>query len=338
MLLAVMLNAAYMDATGAPIRTEMANILFVKTSSLGDVIHHMPALTEARRHRPNARFAWAVEEAFAPLVRLHPAASEVIPVGERRWRSQFYMPSAWPDMLAVKRALAAEAYDEIVDTQGLLKSALLVACARGRKHGYDRASIKEPLASSFYDVRHAVSRDLHAVDRNRILAGLALGYAPAGAPDYGFDREALRAEGEPYAVLLHGTARPGKEWPVASWVELSQWLSRNDTPLKILWGNDRERVRAGEIAQGVPGLQVPANKMALDAVARVIAGARFVIGVDTGLLHLAAALGVPLVAIFAGSEPRLTAPVGTGLIEVLGGKGTAPTPVEVMSALKRVTS
>ncbi|MBV9556528.1 MAG: lipopolysaccharide heptosyltransferase I, partial [Pseudolabrys sp.] len=226
--------------------------------------------------------------------------------------------------------------EEVVDTQGLLKSAALVWCAHGRKHGYDSASVKEPMASSFYDVTHRVSRDLHAVERNRILTGLALGYTPEGAPDYGLDRNALRTVGEPYAVLLHGTARPDKEWPVASWVELGQWLSRNNTGLKLLWGNERERERATEIARQVEGAEV-SDKMPLDAVARLIAGASFVVGVDTGLLHLAAALGVPLVAIFSGSEPRLTAPMGSGPIEVLGGKGAQPTPVEVVSGLKRVS-
>jgi heptosyltransferase I len=313
----------------------MADILFIKTSSLGDVIHHMPAVSEARRHCPDVRLDWVVEEAYAPLVRLHPGVAEVIPIAWRRWPSSIYSPSTWHEVVEADKAIRARPYDEIVDTQGLLKSALIAWRARGRRHGYDRASIREPLASAVYDVRHRISRDLHAIERNRILTAMALGYRPDGAPDYGLDREGLRADGEPYAVLLHGSARPEKQWPLSAWIELGHWLERNDVDLVLPWGNDSERIRAGQIAVALPRARVT-DQLALDAVARLIAGALFVVGVDTGLLHLAAAFGVPLVAIFGGSEPRLTGPVGSGPIEVVGSKGAAPTPIEVMAALTRV--
>ena len=119
----------------------MADILFIKTSSLGDVIHHMPALTEARARRPAAHFAWVVEELFAPLVRLHPGVDRVIPVAMRRWRKEFLAPSTWSQAVQFRRELQAHDYDEIVDTQGLIKSALIARSARGRRHGYDAQSI-----------------------------------------------------------------------------------------------------------------------------------------------------------------------------------------------------
>ncbi|MBV8792113.1 MAG: lipopolysaccharide heptosyltransferase I [Pseudolabrys sp.] len=311
----------------------MSDILFIKTSSLGDVIHHMPALTEARRHLPDARFAWVVEVAYAPLVRLHPAVNEVIPVALRQWRSAFYSPATWRERRDAVRALDARAYDKIIDTQGLLKSALLVRRTRGEKHGYDRASITERLASLVYDVRHSVSRDLHAIDRNRILTAQSLGYVMQGVPDYGLG--ALRQTAGTYAVLLHATARPEKEWPLASWIEFGRWLERDGLDLMLPWGNERERVRAEQIAAAVPRARVT-EKMPLDGVTRMIAGARFVVGVDTGLLHLGAALGVPLVAIFRGSEPKLTGPMGPGRIEIVGSQGETPSPVEVTAALRRV--
>src|SRR5436190_748385 len=133
----------------------MSDILFIKTSSLGDVIHHMPALTEARRRLPDARFAWVVEEAFAPLVRLHPAVSEVIPVALRRWRQAALAPATWGEAVRFTRALRARRYDAIVDTQGLaLKSAAIARLARGPRHGYDQDSIRERAATWLYDVRH----------------------------------------------------------------------------------------------------------------------------------------------------------------------------------------
>src|ERR1700688_187808 len=166
----------------------MASILFIKTSSLGDVIHHMPALTEARKARPDARFAWLVEEAFAPLVRLHPAVAEVVPVAWRRWRKSLYAPATVGEIAGSLRTIRVPRYDLIVDSQGLLRSAIIARLAHGRRHGYDRASIREALAAMFYDVRYRVSRNLHAVTRNRMLSGLALGYTPQGAPEYGLDR------------------------------------------------------------------------------------------------------------------------------------------------------
>ncbi len=129
--------------------TDMSDILFIKTSSLGDVIHHMPALTEARKALPQARFAWLVEEAFAPLVRLHPAVDEVIPVAWRRWRKSLYAPATLVEIAGSLRAIRASRYDDIVDSQGLLRSAVIARIAHGRRHGYDMRSIREPLASPF---------------------------------------------------------------------------------------------------------------------------------------------------------------------------------------------
>jgi heptosyltransferase-1 len=313
----------------------MADILFIKTSSLGDVIHHMPALTEARARRPDARFAWLVEEAFAPLVALHPAVDEVVPVAWRRWRKSLLAPATIREIGASLTRIHAEHYDQIVDSQGLLRSALIARIARGRRHGYDAASIREPLASMFYDVRHTVSRALHAVDRNRILTGRALGYTPQGAPDFGLDRARFRAAGPRYAVLLHATARAEKEWPEENWIALGTQLARDGYDLVLPWGSLAEKARADRMAASLPRARVP-ERQPLDSVARLMAGAELVIGVDTGLMHLAAALGVPLVAIFSGSRPELTGPVGSGPMTVLGAHGAPPTLDEVRDAVEKL--
>jgi heptosyltransferase-1 len=318
----------------------MADVLFIKTSSLGDVIHHMPALTEARARRPDARFAWVVEEAFAPLVRLHPAVAEVIPVAARNWRRALWQASTWREVWSFLRVLRTRAYDDIVDTQGLfLKSALIARAARGRRHGYDSNSIKEVFACTLYNVRHAVEWNQHAIARNRALTGLALGYVPAGAPDFGLDRAALARSAPsptraPYAVLLHATARADKEWPEVNWRMLAAALGTS-IDLIVPFGTEAERERAMRIATATPRARMP-DPAPLDTMARLIAGAAFVVGVDTGLLHLAAALGVPLVAIFAASEPGLTGPMGAGAIHVLGANGAAPSVGEVAEAVARL--
>ncbi len=313
----------------------MADILFIKTSSLGDVIHHMPALTEARAQRPDARFAWLAEEAFAPLVRLHPAVDRVVPVAWRRWRKSLWSPATLGEIAASIRAVRAERYDEIIDTQGLVRSAAMARLAHGRRHGYDRASIREPLASAFYDVRYRVSRELHAVERNRILTGRVLGYQPQGAPDFGLDRSRLRREGPRYAVLLHATARPEKEWPETNWVALGTALAGEGYDLVLPWGSNAERLRAERMAAVLPRARVPARQP-LDSVAKLMASAELVVGVDTGLMHLAAGLGVPLVAIFTGSKPHLTGPVGSGPMTVLGAHGAPPSFDDVRDAVAKL--
>ena len=312
------------------------DVLFVKTSSLGDVVHQMPALTEARRRLPHARFSWLVEEAFAPLVRLHPAVDDVIPVATRRWRRSIHLPSTWREMAAAARAIRAHAYDEIVDTQGLFRSAVMAKVAHGRRHGYDTASVRERSASSLYDVRHGVPRDQHAIARNRRLTGLALGYEPDGPIDFGLDRGKLvDSAGRSYGILFHATARPEKEWPEAHWIALGKALAGRADTLVLPWGDERERARSARIAAALGNARVP-ERQSLDRVAALIAGASFVVGVDTGLLHLAAALGVPLVSIFAGSDPELTGPLGQGPIAVVGRAGETPSVAEVTAALERI--
>jgi heptosyltransferase-1 len=312
------------------------DVLFIKTSSLGDVIHHLPALTEARARRPDARFAWVVEEPFAPLVQLHPALDLAIPVAMRQWRSAPLRSSTWRGVADFRRALHGRRYDAVIDTQGLLfKSALVARWADGLRHGYDTHSIKERAASWLYDVRHRVGRDQHAIARNRALTGLVLGYSPEGPPDFGLDRKRLAVPAAaPYGVLLHATARAEKQWPEENWRKLAAALGAG-VDLLVPFGTAAERARAARIASATPRARV-AERRSIDVVARMIAGASFVVGVDTGLLHLAAALGVPLVAIFCASEPGLTGPAGSGPMKVLGTGTGAPSVEEVVEALAAI--
>lgn len=310
----------------------MKTILIVKTSSLGDVVHQMPAMTDMRRHHQDARIIWVVEEAFAPLARLHPAVDEVIAVATRRWRSRLLQSEIRREIAAVRARLKKQGSQIVVDTQGLIRSALIAREAPGVHHGYDSSSIKERLATLFYDVRHRVSRDLHAVVRNRTLTGLSLGYVPDQALDYGLVKPSANSA-PPYAVLLHGTSRPAKEWRESEWIRLGKWLRDKDIEVLLLWGNERERLRCERLAGGIPGSRI-IDRQPLDETAKVIAGASLVVGVDTGLLHLAAAYEVPLVAIFLSTEPGLTGPVGSGPIVILGGKDKAPAFDEVVRSVE----
>ncbi len=308
----------------------MRDILFVKTSSLGDVVHHMPAVTDAARHYPGRKLSWIIEEDFAPLARLHPAVGDVIPVAARRWRSAPFALSTWKEIKAFRAALRARADEVVVDTQGLIRSALIVRGTRGQKHGYDRHSIREPLASSFYDVTHMVSRDLHAVARNRTLTGLALGYQPDAAIDYGL-RRVQPAGAAPYAILQHGTSRATKEWREVDWIGLGQWLAKRGLDVVLPWGSQAERVRSERLAGAIKGSRI-LPRQPLDVTAQTFAGASLVVGVDTGLLHLAAAYRVPLLAIFIATDPGLTGPVGSGPITVLDARVQYPSFMRAIEA------
>lgn len=318
----------------------MAEILFIKTSSLGDVVHHMPAVTDVRRRLPQARLAWVVEAPYAALARLHPGVDEVIAVDTRRWRKHPFEAATWREIGAFRDTLRARRYAAAIDTQGLLRTGLIAGSVRGRRHGYDRVSIREPLACAFYDVRHRVERRAHAVTRNRTLCGLALGYDAAhDLPDYGLDRAAIAgpAAAAPYGVLIHGTAQARKLWPQPHWLSVARGVRDRGFEVVLPWGSAAECNRSTALAAALgAGGRVP-DRRPLDDVAAVIAGAAFAIGVDTGLVHIAAALGVPLVAIFVNTEPGLTGPTGQGPMAVLGGRGAAVTPDEVMAALDRVT-
>lgn len=327
----------------------MPEIVFIKTSSLGDVIHHMPAITDVRRHRPDARLSWVVEEAYAPLARLHPGIDAVIPVASRRWRAELGKAATWREIAGFRRTVRERAYEAAVDTQGLLRSAVIAFAVRGRRHGYDRASVREPLACLFYNVRHRVEWNAHAIWRNRMLCGQALGYKPPSTIDFGLDRAAIAAKrgraettgglGRNYAVLIHGTARPEKQWNDAHWVEVARNVRKRGLDVVLPSGDETERARSKAIAaaSGSSIDSVP-ERRPLEEVAALIAGATLVVGVDTGLVQLAAALSVPLVAVFTGTEPELYAPMGSGPIEIVGEKGTAPSPAEVVRALDRVLS
>jgi heptosyltransferase-1 len=309
-------------------------ILLVKTSSLGDVVHNLPVATDLARTFPGATIDWVVEESFAELPSLHPAVRKVFPVAVRRWRKSPLSPATWREMAAFRRAVTADFYDAVVDTQGLLKSALITALARGQHVGQDCHSAREPIACRFYDRRVFVSRAQHAVERNRQLAATAFGYKIDEAIDYGIAAPPLVASWLPtgdYAVLLTATSRADKEWPEADWRALGTALIATGLRCVLPGGSEHERLRAARIAQSL-GRAVATPAMNLTDLAGLLSGARIVIGVDTGLVHLAAALGRPTAAIYCASDPALTGVLTNTPHVNLGAHGTPPSAATVVAA------
>lgn len=314
----------------------MPRILLVKTSSLGDVVHNLPVASDIRDGVPAAEIDWVVEEPFAAIPRLHPAVARVLPVAIRRWRARLLDGGVRAEIRAFLDDLRRTSYDAVIDTQGLLKSALIARAARGRRVGLDFASSREPL-SLFYDRTCAVPWSMHAVERNRVLAAHALGYAMPATVRYGITASAARfvwLPREPYVVLLHATSARSKLWPEAHWVELAGRLADRGVRSVLTWGGEQERLRAEDIARSVAGAIV-APALSLADAAAVLAGARAVAGVDTGLTHLAAALDVPTAGIYCATDPAATGLYGCARSTNLGGPGAPPAVDEVMSVLER---
>lgn len=314
-------------------------LLIVKTSSLGDVVHMLPAVSDIQRARPGIMMDWLVEENFAAIPHLHPAVNRVIPVALRRWRRTLLQPHVWREFAEFRAMLGRDRYACILDSQGLLKSALLCRLARGIRHGPDRASAREPLAAWFYELTISVPRNRHAVDRNRELAARALGYpVPTGPPDYGITTAAPRAPGlvNDYLVCLHGASRASKCWPRENWVALIQALARENLTVVLPWGSPAERMTAEAIAGASSALVLP--RLEICEMTGVLAAARAVVGMDTGLSHLAAALGRPTVALYTDTSPRLTGVVGSVPSNMvnLGDKGAAPAVREVLEVIQRL--
>lgn len=308
-------------------------LLIVKTSSMGDVVHALPVVSDVLRFDPGAQIDWLVEAPFAALPQLHPGVRHVLPLSWRQWRGSLYRRSTWQAMGALRDRLRGETYDLVLDLQGLVKSALWACQARAPVAGYDRASLREPLAAWAYQRTAAVPRDLQAIERCRLLAAAHLGYALGlGAPEFGLRRpEPGWMPKGPYAVLIPNASRPEKLWPERHWVAVGLRLrERGWTPL-VLWGRASEQTLAENIAAGCDGDVPPFLKVA--EMAAVLAGAQAVVGLDTGFTHLAAAFGRPTLGIYCDHEPGLAGITGPGPVASLGGKGQVPSRKEVLALL-----
>ncbi len=281
-------------------------VLIVKTSSLGDLIHTLPALTDAAAAIPGIRFDWVVEESFAELPAWHPAVDRAIPVAIRRWRKGWIRSWRKGEIKAFRGDLRQRDYDLIIDAQGLYKSALLAQMARGVPVGLDADSAREPGAARFYQRGIRIARDQHAIERVRSLFAQALGYAkPEDEPDYGLSETTNADPEKPYLLFLHGTTWITKLWPIEYWVELSKIAAAKGFQVSLPWGSEEEKLRAEQVINRAgQGELLP--RLSLSEMKDRLAGAAGVIGVDSGLAHLAAALSVPAVTLYGPTKIGLT--------------------------------
>ncbi len=316
---------------------------------MGDVIHNLAVASDLTRLEPGIEIHWATESPYAPLVALHPDVKCVWPISLRAVKKEKFGLDAWRKIRTQRNALAEAQADWVLDTQGLLKSALIGRGASAPLRGYDKASIREPLAAHFYAQKFFVSKTIHAVERNRVLAALALGKTLADVPrhqlDYGLARrnaplykiampewlQTLKATRSPYWVFLTATSRDAKMWPKEHWATLATYAQKRGITTVWPGGSERECAFAADIAQHSPNpaLTLTPPLMTLVEAAQLLMHSQAVVGVDTGLSHLAVALDRPTVGIYTATNPGLTGLYGRGtgttsLAENMGGIGNIP--------------
>ncbi|MEA1889733.1 MAG: lipopolysaccharide heptosyltransferase I [Pseudomonadota bacterium] len=280
-------------------------VLIIKTSSLGDVVHALPALTDAKAAIPDISFDWVVEEAFAPIPGWHDAVIQVIPVALRRWRKTPLAKQTHQQWHAFKQRIKTTDYDLVIDAQGLIKSAWLARLANAPSHGLDRNSAREGLVAYSYDKTHQVSKDKHAIERLRELFAKALCYpVPAAPPDYGISTGELDKHCR-QLVFLHGTTWQSKHWPEKYWLEMVEFATNDGYQVQLPWGNDEEKARAERLARHNDRAQV-SPAMDLNGIASLLGRSTGAVAVDTGLGHLAAALSLPNVSLYGATDPFLT--------------------------------
>jgi len=312
-------------------------LLIVKTSSMGDVIHALPLAADISRAFPQATLDWVVEEGFAAIPAMSRHVSTVHRVALRRWRHAPLASAHRSEIARLKRDFRAARFDLVLDAQGLLKSAWVARWANAPVAGFSSTSSRESTASLFYRMRLDIPRTLHAIDRCRALGAQALGYEVEGPPRFDLHCAAQSAVAlhAPYAVLLANASRATKLWPAERWIEVERVLAARGLLSVLFWGSEEEGERTRALAARMQRALV-APRSSLDAIAATLGGAQVVVGLDTGLSHLAAALGRPTVAIYCDYDPGLVGLVGDGPVASLGGAGVSTPASQVIEAIERV--
>ena len=307
-------------------------ILIVRLSSLGDILHLFPAISDLRRQLPDAEIHWLVEPAFAEMVSWHSAVAKVIAAPLRRHKKQWWR---LPRLLRnLKQQLKAEQYDLVLDAQGLLKSAILARLAGVDIWGFHADSAREPLAVRFYQKTARVPQGLHVIEKNRQLVAQLFDADLSQAADYGLDEfrrkqlsqplpEGLEERADQSAiVLLHGTTWNSKYWPESSWLELAGMLSMQGSRCLLPWGNEAEHQRAMRLASGTGAQVLP--RLSLTDLMNVILHAQGFVSVESGIGHLATVLDVPGIMLHGPTDPGYSGILGKSCLHISSGLYCAP--------------
>ena len=348
-------------------QAQTPHFLLVKLSSLGDVLHNLPMVWDIRQHYPNAIVDWVVEEAYVdllkPLQSTHTfkGIDRIIPIGLRRWKKNILSVRHWQELRQFIHALQQDQYDVIIDSQGLMKSAVVSKFAHrtqsGRVTGLANAteySGYEPLARMFYSDSVAVPRQCHAVDRSRYLLSSALDVAPitrTSIPRFypesfvkdltnqDLSPEIARDLNTPYALCFHASARAAKQWDIQGWITAGKFLLERGLHPVFPWGSPHEKQISQQIIKGIgSGGGILPSSYSIKQYFEIISHARLTIGVDTGLTHLAAVLGRPTIEIYCDSPIWKTEGYWSNQVINLGDIGQPPSIKSVLNGIECLIS
>jgi heptosyltransferase I len=291
--------------------TEKKHIGILKLSSMGDLIHTLPAISDIQKQFPDYKLSWIIEERFAEIAQWHPAICQIIPTNLRQWKKNALHLQSLKAMRRLVADLKQQSFDAIIDLQGLYKTAILGRLSGSPISGYGRCSCREPNASRLYQQRFAIPRDMHAVPRMRVLAAKSLGYNyPGGRADYQIPRmQSTIPIKDPALIFFHGTTWISKCWPQQNWHDLAQLAVKEGFHIYFPWGNMQEKKAAIELSEKHPQLHC-LPKMTLSEMAAFLQQVRAAVAVDTGFSHLAAAIGTPCITLFGASDPKRSHPMG----------------------------
>jgi heptosyltransferase I len=294
-------------------------VLIVKLSSLGDVVHAMPAVQDIRRAWPHAEIDWVVENAFAPVVQRCEGVQRIIGCDLRRWRKAPLDAQTRAEWRTFRRELRSVRYDAIIDLQGLTKSALVARAARAAETGRRFALANRTEGAGYEaptrwvaDVAIPITPHVHAVTRSRELCAKALGYEVPRELEFGLRAHAGASADSNCIAFVHGTSRDDKCWPEADWIAIGTRLIAQGHRIGLPQGSDAERERSERIAAALGDKADVWPRVDLGQVTDRLAACAGVIGVDSGLSHIAVALALPHVQIYNFETAWRTGPLGDG--------------------------
>ncbi|MGA2655753.1 MAG: lipopolysaccharide heptosyltransferase I [Gammaproteobacteria bacterium] len=303
-------------------------VLIVKLTSMGDLIHVLPAISDAVKHIPNIRFDWVADEVFADIPRLHPAVDEVIVSANRRWKKHIWTTLKSGELIRFWQSIRKKKYDRVIDAQSNLKSALITYFSRGLRCGVDKNGTREKFAHLAYDQAFPIVFKQHAIERQRKLFAASLGYElPNTAPDFAIDVAKLPNVSislpQDYLVFVPNTTWDTKHWPEAYWQQLIQIATDAGFHIVLPWGGAKEKERVERLASGF-SKAIVLPRLSIPEVAKVISAAKGAVCVDTGLGHLTGALNVPAVHLYGPTDPALIGATGQNQLHLIADYECAP--------------
>lgn len=305
----------------------MKRVLLIKLTSLGDLIHALPALSDAKSARPELEFDWVIDENFQEIAGWHPAVKGIVTSNHRQWREALTHPTTLGSVSRLIAGIRAVEYDLVIDAQGNFKTALLSMFAKGPRAGFDRHSVREWIAHLAYQRRFAASKNAHAIERLRLLFAAALDYpVPASVPDFQIQKERFVKPKvdlpKEYLVFVHNASWKTKLWPEAHWEELLKRSVQAGFKVLLPWGNSQEEARAKRLAVHSEVQVLP--KLTLSEMGYVLDRARACVCMDTGLSHLTAALNVPSITLYGSTDSGLIGASGSSQVHLKSDRFCSP--------------